>query len=162
MRTDLRVCVLILACIAAGCSTSREQELLFISKELELQPEIPAATVTPGFDSPEAVTGLLEQRWSLADIKRFCIPERRANPFMQNLVRQAQEIWEGKLYSGQQSGFDEISWYANVREGRVEKYSLNVQRGEDYWNLEIASPERTQRPPDVEPDPSYPGFIERE
>jgi hypothetical protein len=118
-----------------------------------------STTATPSLRSPEGVTRLLEQRWSLADIRTFCIPQRRHNPGYQNLVLFSSEAWKGRLYSDAQTGFDRISWYAAVRDGRVETYSLGVYRGGDYWLLEIGNAETVRTPPRVSPDPSAPHFI---
>jgi hypothetical protein len=116
------------------------------------------ATV-PSFDSPEGVTRLLEQRWSLADIRAFCIPERRHNYAYQRLVADAPELWKGRLYANTQTGFDRISWYANVRDGHVQEYELEAYRGTDLWLLEIGDPETVRTPPQVTPDSSAPYFI---
>ena len=103
---------------------------------------------------------MLEQRWSLANIRSFCVPERRHNPLFQNLVVDSPDAWKGRLYPDRQTGFDRISWYATVRGGRLLEYSLGVQRGDDYWLLEIGSPETVGKPPHVTPDPSGAPFVE--
>src|SRR5262245_15119537 len=54
-----------------------------------------STTATPNLTSPEGFNRLLEQRWSLADIRTFCIPERRHNPANQNLVAMG-EVWKGR------------------------------------------------------------------
>jgi len=113
----------------------------------------------PGFNSPEQVTALLEQRWSLADVKRFAIPERRHNNAYQNLVADTPEIWAGRLYCDQATGFDSIEWYATVENGRVRTYSLEVIRGKDFWLLEIADPVSVKTPPNVEPSFRAPRFV---
>jgi hypothetical protein len=100
----------------------------------------------------------LEQRWSLADIRTFCIPERRHNPAYQNLVAM-NEVWKGRLYEGVDTGFDRIGWYANIEQGQIHLYSLEVQRGRSYWLLEIGSPESLRAPPRVAPDPTAPHFV---
>jgi len=106
----------------------------------------------PGFDSPEAVTALLEQRWPLENVKRFAIPERRHNDAWQNLVADTPQLWSGRLYCGDPTGFDSIQWYATVESGRVREYALEATRGKDFWLLEIGSPASIQYPPRVEPD----------
>jgi hypothetical protein len=116
-------------------------------------------TATPGFDSPEAFTAWLEQRWSLSDIRAFCIPARRHKPLVQNLVPDSPEFWKGRLYAYTPTGFDQIWWYATVDQGRMEAYSLNVDRGDDSWLLEIRNRDSFHTPPDVTPDPSQFRFI---
>src|ERR1041384_8067406 len=111
--------ILTLFLVVAGCSTQQERSF---SVETDWPQSARAAvysrTATPGFDSPEGVTRLLEQRWSLADIRTFCIPARRHNPMYQNLVVDSPQAWKGRLYSDQRTGFDWICWYATVRGGR--------------------------------------------
>lgn len=111
------------------------------------------------FASPEEVTSALEARWSLDDIKTYCIPERRYNPMCQNLVTDVGVTWEGVLYENVPTGFDSISWYGTAVEGRLHEYSLGVSRGENYWNLEIGNVNSFDRQPRVAPDPSGPCFI---
>ena len=106
----------------------------------------------PGFNSPEEVTALLEERWSLANIRKFAIPERRFSPHWQNLVLSTPEVWGGRLYCDQATGFDSIEWYANVENGRATEYSLGAMRGTDFWVLEIGDPVSVRKPPQVEPD----------
>jgi hypothetical protein len=77
----------------------------------------------------------------------------------QNLVLDLPEAWKGRLYADQRTGFDAIRWYAAVREGRLVTYSLGVYRGQDYWLLEIGSPDSIRRPPQVAPDPTAAHFI---
>ena len=113
----------------------------------------------PGFNSPEEVTALLEQRWSLADVKKFAIPERRHNNSYQNLVIDTPEVWAGRLYCDKATGFDSIQWYATVENGRVEVYSLEAMRGKDFWLLEIQDPVSVQKPPNVEPSFRAPRFV---
>jgi hypothetical protein len=119
-----------------------------------------ASVVAPGYNSPEALNRALELRWSLADIKAFCIPERRHNPAYQNLVADTPETWKGRLYAEQETGFDRISWYATVRDGKLDAYSLDVYRGNDFWLLEggdVTTMVNTH--PRTTPDPSAPRFI---
>lgn len=95
--------------------------------------------------SATEITQLLERRWPLADIQTFCTPKNRWNPLFQGLVTDGEQKWEGELYKGKKTGFDKISWYANVTRGGVaSEYSLNVKRGDEYWNLEIGD-EQTMR-----------------
>jgi hypothetical protein len=113
----------------------------------------------PGFNSPEEVTALLEKRWSLADVRKFAIPERRHNDAYQNLVLDTPEIWAGRLYCDQTTGFDSIEWYATVENGRAKAYSLQAMRGKDNWLLEIGTPSSVEKPPVVEPDFRAPYFV---
>jgi hypothetical protein len=113
----------------------------------------------PGFDTPEGVTRLLEQRWSLAAIRAFCIPERRFNTAYQNLVVDTPQAWKGRLYSHQSTGFDRISWYATVDQGRVQAYSLEAYRGKDFWSVEIGNQDTVHTPPQITPDISRPDFV---
>lgn len=154
------VFILALFCVVAGCSTQQERSF---SVETDWPHSARAAvysrSATPGFDSPEGVTRLLEQRWSLADIRTFCIPARRHNPMYQNLVVDSPEAWKGRLYSDQRTGFDGICWYATVRQGRLLEYSLGASRGRDFWLLEIGSPDTVHTPPHVSPDPKADDFV---
>ena len=113
----------------------------------------------PGFNSPEEVTVLLEKRWSLADIRKFAIPERRHNDAYQNLVLDTPEVWAGRLYCYQSTGFDSIEWYGTVENGRAKEYSLEAKRGKDFWLLEIGSPTSVHKPPNAEPDFRAPYFV---
>jgi hypothetical protein len=154
--------ILALLCVVVGCLTQRDRSL---SVETDWPQSARAAvysrSATPSFDSPEGVTRLLEQRWSLADIRTFCIPARRHNPMYQNLVVDSPEAWKGRLYSDQHTGFDGIRWYATVRSGRLLEYSLVVYRGDDYWLLEIGSPDTIRRRPQIAPDPKADHFGHR-
>ena len=118
----------------------------------------------PGFNSPEEVTALLEKRWSLADVRKFAIPERRHNDAYQNLVLDTPEIWAGRLYCDTTTGFDSIEWYATVENGHdkqhsLKEYSLQARRGKDFWLLEFGSPASVRNPPNVEPDFRAPYFV---
>jgi hypothetical protein len=113
----------------------------------------------PKLTSPAEVTAALEARWSLDDIKTFCIPERRHNPMYQNLVTDVGETWKGTLYENVPTGFDSISWYGTAVDGHLHEYSLNVSRGDAGWLLEIGNVEAFAKPPNVSPAPSRPGFI---
>jgi hypothetical protein len=115
-------------------------------------------TLRPSFESPKELTRLLEQRWSLKDIQAFCIPQRRHNFWYQNLVC-VHDRWEGELYPDTVTGFDRIRWYADVEGDTVTRYSLGVKRGEDWWLLEIGTPELTRKIPQVTPDPSAEYFF---
>ena len=109
-------------------------------------------------DSPAALTKWLEQRWPLDAILKFCTPERRHDDASQNLVAM-DKAWEGQLYIGKKTGFDKIFWYGESKNGRLEAYSLNATRGDDWWLLEIVGREYMNYPPIVEPDPSRRGFV---
>jgi hypothetical protein len=154
--------ILVLFCFVAGCSTQPERS---VSVETDWPYSARAAvysqSAAPSFDSPEGVTRLLEQRWSLADIRTFCVPARRHNPMYQNLVLDEPEAWKGRLYSDQRTGFDAILWYASVRDGQLIAYSLGVYRRGDYWLLEIGTPKTVSRPALVTPDPSVDHFLGR-
>ena len=160
MSAYASACLFTAVCLAAGCSAQRDQSSPVASDWPETaRAATYSPTAKPGFDSPESVTALLEQRWPLVNIRAFCIPERRHNPMYQNLVVDSPEAWKGRLWVGRQTGFDRISWYSTVRSGRLLEYSLGVYRGHDYWLLEIGSPETNRKPPQVTPDPSAACFI---
>jgi len=91
------------------------------------------------------VTKLLEKRWSLDAIKKFCVPKRRFDPLLQNLVLDGEVRWKGALYEKKETTFDEITWYANIDGDRL-SYSLNVRNGKDRWNLEIGNAETMREP----------------
>jgi hypothetical protein len=118
----------------------------------------------PGFNSPEEVTAFLEKRRPLTDIQKYAIPERRHNDLYQNLVTTGfPEIWAGRLYCDQSTGFDSIEWYADIEirhtKHSLKEYSLGVIRGNDFWLLEIAGPTSVQQPPNIEPDFQKPYFV---
>ena len=92
------------------------------------------------------VTKLLEKRWPISEIKKFCVPKRRFDPLLQNLVRDGEKVWTGTLYEGKETGFDKISWYANISGGSIESFSLNVSKGKEYWNIEIGDEESLTKP----------------
>jgi hypothetical protein len=122
------------------------------------------ANVKPGFNSPEEVTAFLEKRWPLADIRKYAIPERRHNDEYQNLVTAGfPEIWAGRLYCDQSTGFDSIEWYADIEirhtKHSLKEYSLGAIRGNDFWLLEMGSPTSVQQPPNIEPDFRKPYFV---
>ena len=118
-----------------------------------------AAEAMAAFASEEDLSLALERRWPISAIKEYCIPERRNNGYNQNLVTDTDVVWEGALHSNADTGFDVISWYATTEGGRAKEYSLNVQRGADYWNLEIGSERTLTTPPNTAPDPNQPGFV---
>src|SRR5262249_33997679 len=152
MRPRYEFSPIVFACLLAGCvepsPLSRSVETDWPqSARIAVYP----STAAPSFASPEGLTSFLEHRWPLADIRRFCIPERRHNPGYQNLVLDTPEAWKGRLFENEQTGFDKISWYASVKGGRVVAYSLGVSRGRDFWLLEIGTEESTRIPPTVAP-----------
>jgi hypothetical protein len=156
-------CFMSALCIAAGGCTSRVEKLVSADTDwpYSARAAIYSPTAIPSFESPEGVCRLFEKRWSLEAIRTFCIPERRHNPGFQNLVVDSPEAWKGRLYPNEHTGFDSISWYATVSEGRVLEYSLGVSRGDDFWLLEIGSPETVKNPPRISPDPSEACFVGR-
>ncbi|WP_339727786.1 hypothetical protein [uncultured Gimesia sp.] len=111
------------------------------------------------FTSPAEVTAALEDRWSLDDIRTFCIPERRHNPTCQNLVTDVGETWEGTLYENVPTGFNSISWYGTAVDGKLHEYSLNVSRDDGSWLLEIGNVKSFAKQPNIAPDPSGQRFI---
>ena len=161
MSFRLRLVLAAFTCCLAGCRAPAP-----VSKSVETDWPHDArfgpysTTAVPSITSPEGFTRLLEQRWPLADIRTFCIPERRHNPAWQNLVAMG-EVWKGRLYQCVDTGFDRISWYADIEQGQVHAYSLAVQCGRSFWLLEIGSPESLRTPPTVAPDPSAPYFLGR-
>ena len=60
--------------------------------------------------------------------------------------------WHGTLYEGRETGFDKISWVANIENGRVSEYSLTTQIGHNLWLLDGGTPESLKKSPDVTPD----------
>lgn len=151
--------LLLLTCWCCGCKAPAPVSR---SVETDFPPSarfgVYSPTATPSITSPEGFTRLLEQRWSLADVRTFCIPERRHNGGYQNLVAMG-EVWKGRLYQGMETGFDRIGWYANIKDGHIGEYSLGAERGRSFWLLEIGSPESLRLPPRVAPEPSAPYFI---
>jgi hypothetical protein len=160
MTTRAALSFFIVLSLLVGCAIKSQQSS---SADSDWPPSARAAvystTAAPSLNSPEGFSRLLEQRWSLADIRAFCIPERRHNDMYQNLVVSTPEVWKGRLYGDRPTGFDRISWYATVRDGSIQEYSLEVYRGSDFWSLEIGSPETLRTPPQVTPDSSAPHFV---
>ena len=159
MITRFLIYILLVSCLLSGCRKD---------SSLSAPPAVtPTATPTPAIDakiafgSPEAMTTFLEQRWPLDAIKGFCIPERRHNNAYQNLVAgfDGPVVWHGTLYPGIVTGFDKIAWYANTKNGRATTFSLGVERGEDFWLLEIGTEESVKTPPNYLPDPNRPWFV---
>jgi len=150
---------LLVSCLLSGC---RKQSSHTVTPESSPTPpvasSIAAVDAKVGFDSPEALTKMLERRWPVAAIREFCIAERRHNDAYQNLVAYG-VVWRGNLYQGVVTGFDKISWYATTKEGRADQYSLGAYRGKDYWLLEIGSEEGVEKPPQFSPDSTKPWFV---
>ncbi len=161
MAKCLPIYILLGGCLLSGC---REDSGVSNSP-----PAAATATATPtptidaktAFGSPEAMTTFLERRWPLAAVKAFCIPERRHNVMYQSLVAGSggSAVWSGTLHRDAQTGFDEIAWYANTKDGRATIFQLGVSRGDDFWRLELGSEESVRTPPDYLPDPNDPIFI---
>ena len=110
--------------------------------------------------SPEELTAALERRWTIENIRSFCIPSRRHWNGCQNLVTgfhkgpcQVAAVWHGELFKGVETGFDRIAWYSDACDGVAETYSLGCTRGRDFWLLEIASPASFGTKPNVTPSP---------
>lgn len=121
-------------------------------------PVLSPAEAKVAFASSDGLTKALERRWPLVAIRTYCIPERRHNPLYQNLVAES-PVWDGVLYSGESTGFDKIAWYATTKMGRVYQYSLGVNRGKDFWLLEIGDERTLQAPPNYSPDPNKAYFV---
>ena len=151
-------CLIILVCVVVGCEKQSHRQATSITPTPTREPVASAAEAKVAVGSPDALTKALERRWPLSAIRTFCIPERRHNNGYQNLVAYSPR-WDGVLYSGELTGFDEITWYASVKEGRADKYSLNVHRGNDYWLLEIGSESTLQAQPHYDPDPGQRWFV---
>ena len=105
-----------------------------------------------GIDSPQAVSRLLEQRWSPERIKDYCRPDTRHDPSYQNLVTMGDTSWEGQIYPGLTNELGAVTWYADVRKGKVYDLSLNVAKDGEYWLLEIAGPPTLTNKPLTEMD----------
>jgi hypothetical protein len=121
-----RIAGLVLVVVLAGSLRANGQ-----------QPPLPS--------NPDVIAALLEKRWSQKSIEDYCVPERRWNPLNQNLVPDGEKVWRGKLYEGRPMPFDRVFWYASISGNKLE-YSLNVEKGKDFWNLEIGN-EMTLRQP---------------
>jgi hypothetical protein len=158
MGKRLLLLILLLSCSAFGCQKSPGPTATITTHTATPVPLIDAKTA---FSSPEAMTKFLEQRWPLAAVQMFCIPERRHNNMYQNLVAGSDSpiVWEATLYRETLMGFDKIAWYANTKNGRATTFSLGVKRGKDYWLLEIGTEESAQQPPDYSPDPNRRWFV---
>jgi hypothetical protein len=153
------VSILLISCLLSGC---RKGPGLSAAAKPKSTPTattvVSAAEAKLAFDSPEALTKMLEHRWPVAAIQMYCIPERRHNDAYQNLVAYSPR-WEGVLHYGSATGFDKIAWYASTKNARADEYSLGAFRGKDFWLLEIGSEESVQKPPRFSPDSNEPWFI---
>jgi len=154
MNKILLLFLLLIFCASAACSKKAATPPATASAT----PAPPSAETRTAFSSPEALTKFLEQRWPLSGIQTFSIPERRHNEQFENLGVEGQ-VWRGSLFANQNTGFDEISWYANTKNGRATIYSLGARKGEDFWLLEIADEDDVRQPPDFAPDPKLGEFV---
>jgi hypothetical protein len=153
------ISILFVLCVLGGCRSYSSRTLSPNATRPQSTPAaVSADDAKVAFDSPEALTKLLERRWPVAAIQTYCIPERRHNNAYQNLVAYSPR-WEGILYRDTSTGFDRITWYASTKHGRADEYSLEAYRGKDFWLLEICSEESIQKPPNYSPDPHEPWFI---
>lgn len=161
MTTRFLIYILLGSCLLGGCRKDSGAHASPASTAAPTVAPTPVIDAKTAFGSPEAMTTFLEQRWPLAAIKAFCVPERRHNNMYQNLVKgfDGPVIWEGALYQGIPTGLDKIAWFANTKGGRVTNFSVGVERGDDFWLLEIGSEEAVRTPPDYLPDPNSPWFI---
>ena len=107
-------------------------------------------------NSADAVTAMLQKRWTVDAIQEFCISERRHNPAYQGLVMEG-PTWDGEIHVGK-TDFDRISWYGNISNGRLVDYSLSARRADNYWLLEIGNMESLATLPETAPDPTQPHF----
>jgi hypothetical protein len=158
--TMVRTAFIVFACcLVVSCAKHSHPAQIANATPTTITPvALSAAEAKTAFDSSAGLTTALERRWPLVAVRTYCIPERRHNPAYQNLVAES-PVWKGVLYSGQSTGFDKITWYANTKMGRVKTYSLEVYRGNDFWSLEIGDENTLQRPPDYSPDPTKGRFI---
>ena len=154
MNKTLLLLILLGCCALVNCSRQAATPPV----KTGAAPAPPSAETRAAFSSPEALTKFLEQRWPLTGIQTFCIPERRHNEQFENLGVEGQ-VWRGSLFATQDTGFDEISWYANVKNGQVAIYSLGARKGDDFWLLEIADQDDVRQPPDFAPDPKLKEFV---
>lgn len=131
------------ACIACGCSKQVQKDA---ASSLVTNTAVSRSPVRPGTSSPASFTRLLEQRWPLESIRAFCIPERRWDAMNQRLVLQGQ-VWHGTLYTGQETGFDKISWAAIVSNGQIYEFDLDAEVGTNDWCLESGTVDSLKAPP---------------
>lgn len=151
----MRPPIQILLLVAIGCSPQQSK----VVREVDATTApLAIARTESDFSTAEGVSAILEQRWSIDSIRAFCIPDRRHNEAFQNLVAFG-NTWDGELYANTDTGFDRIFWYATTQNNILDEYSLNVQRGNDYWLLEIGNMRTTETPPQIAPDPSQPFFV---
>jgi hypothetical protein len=149
-------CVIVAICLFPACARNH-QRAAKATPSPSPSPTVSAAGAKLALESPAALTRALERRWPLTAIRTFCILERQHDDRSQNLVAYSQ--WKGVLYPSIATGFDKISWYASTKDGRAEQYSLGVNRGTDFWLLEIGDENTLQAPPEYSPDPNRPGFV---
>lgn len=159
MSTRYSVSILFITCLLSSCW---KDSSLTVAPRTTPTPLVPtgvsAGDAKAGFHSPEALNKLLERRWPVTAIQAYCTPERRHNESYQNLVAFG-VVWKGTLHPDIETGFDKIAGYATTKEGRAEEFSLGVDRGKDFWLLEIGSEETMQKPPNFSPDSREPWFV---
>jgi hypothetical protein len=159
MSTRYLVSILFVTCLLSSCWKDSSLTVAPRANPTPLAPTaVSAADAKAGFDSSEALNKLLERRWPVTAIQAYCTPERRHNESYQNLVALG-VVWKGTLHRDIETGFDKIAWYATTIDGRAQEFSLGVDRGKDFWLLEIGSEETMQEPPNFSPDSREPRFV---
>ena len=109
-----------------------------------------ATEAKAAFDSPEALTQMLERRWPVAAIQAYADAGKRYDPKQQDVVR-FEGFWKGILYPGLSTGFDKIAWYVTTHNGRAQRFTLGGWRGQDFLMFEVGSEVTVQRPPNLSP-----------
>jgi hypothetical protein len=95
--------------------------------------------------TPSRLTEALEARWTIERLHTFCLTEKPVKA-LQNLVTM-NGVWKGTLYQGN-GDLPNVWWYANVTNGFLDKYSLNMTKGRKHWIVEIGNQESLRQPPD--------------
>jgi hypothetical protein len=151
--------LLALVCLSMACQRHPATDAPKLSSPTPpVAKGVSASTAKLAFDSPEGMTKVLEEKWPIAAIVEFSIPERRHDNRCQNLVAYG-EVWKGNLHAKETTGFDKIAWYATTKNGRAEQFSLGVWRGQDFWLLEGGAEESLQRVPNFAPNPNSQCFV---
>jgi hypothetical protein len=99
----------------------------------------------------QQLASALEVRWELERIRAYCDATPPTPDSIQNLVPLGEEFggkeWRGTLHQGKPSGFDRIWWYAAVRNGKLDEYSVNAIKGRKRWIIEIGNEQSLLKPP---------------
>jgi len=97
-------------------------------------------------ETREQLDEALKKRWPPEMIRGLCNSTPPTPGSFQNLVALGPK-WEGDMYAGEKTGFDRIWWYATLKDGKLDEYSLNATKGKKNWIVEMGTQRTLARPP---------------